>query len=102
MKLDLKGYVNNKFGTISESSIDDTKIKKVKLGDLIFDLSISDTTNEEKLGKFTKNYYRDAHGAIIVFDLTDENSANKVKFWLDELKENAPKDIVVCILAITL
>ena len=91
-------YVNNKFGTFSESSIDDTKIKKVKLGDLIFDLSISDTTNEEKLGKFTKNYYRDAHGAIIVFDLTNEQSANQVNFWLNELKENAPKDIVVCIL----
>ena len=90
-------YVHNKFGTFSQSSIDDTKRKKVELGNLIFDLSISDTTNEEKLGKFTKNYYRDAHGAIIVFDLTNEQSASKVKFWLDELKENAPRDIVVCI-----
>jgi small GTP-binding protein len=91
-------YVNNKFNSFSQSSIDDTKHKKVKQDGATFDLSISDTTNEEKLGKFTKNYYRDAHGAIIVFDLTDENSANKVKFWLDELKENAPKDIVVCLL----
>ena len=36
------------------------------------ELLIHDTTNEEKLGKITRNYYLDAHGAIIVFDLTNK------------------------------
>ena len=61
-------------------------------------MTIKDTTNEEKLGKFTRNYYLDAHGAIIVFDLTNEKSFNKVKFWLDELNSNAPKNIIYCTL----
>ena len=59
---------------------------------------INDSTNEEKLGKFTKNYYLDAHGALIVYDLTNEQSFQKVKFWMEELDSNAPRDIIVCIL----
>ena len=93
-------YVNNKFASFTQASFgDDIKQKKIEIDNtLIVDLAISDTTNEEKLGKITRNYYLDAHGAIIVFDLTNENSFSKVKFWIDELKSNAPRDIVYCIL----
>ena len=62
------------------------------------ELTIYDTTNEQKLGKITKNYYKDAYGAIIVFDLTNKNSFNKVKNWLKEINSNAPRDIVICLL----
>ena len=62
------------------------------------ELTIYDTTNEEKLGKITKNYYKDAHGALIVFDLTNKESFNKVKYWLKEIDSNAPRDIVLCLL----
>jgi len=93
-------YVNNKFNNFNQTSIgDDIKIKKVEVDkNLRVDLFINDSTNEEKLGKFTKNYYLDAHGALIVYDLTNEQSFQKVKFWMEELDSNAPRDIIVCIL----
>ena len=93
-------YVSNKFNTFNQTSIgDDVKIKKVEVDkNLTVDLLINDPTNEEKLGKFTKNYYLDAHGAVIVYDLTNEKSFQKVKFWMEELDSNAPRDIIVCIL----
>ena len=93
-------YVSNKFNTFNQTSIgDDVKIKKVEVDkNLTVDLLINDPTNEEKLGKFTKNYYLDAHGALIVYDLTNEHSFQKVKFWMEELDSNAPRDIIVCIL----
>ena len=93
-------YVNNKFNNFNQISIgDDIKIKKVEVDkNLTVDLFINDPTNEEKLGKFTKNYYLDAHGALIVYDLTNEHSFQKVKFWMEELDSNAPRDIIVCIL----
>ena len=93
-------YVNNKFNNFNQTSIgDDIKIKKVEVDkNLTVDLFINDPTNEEKLGKFTKNYYLDAHGALIVYDLTNEQSFQKVKFWMEELDSNAPRDIIVCIL----
>ena len=94
-------YVSNKFNVISKSKIgDDIKQKKIEIDkSLTVNLSISDTTNEEKLGQITKNYYLDAHGAIIVFDLTNENSFKKVKFWMDELNSKGPADVVLCLLA---
>ena len=94
-------YVSNKFNVISKSTIgDDIKQKKIEIDKtLTVNLAISDTTNEEKLGQITKNYYLDAHGAIIVFDLTNENSFKKVKFWMDELNSKGPRDVVLCLLA---
>ena len=94
-------YVSNKFNAISKSTFgDDIKQKKIEVDKtLTVNLSISDTTNEEKLGQITKNYYLDAHGAIIVFDLTNENSFKRVKFWLNELDSKGPRDVVFCILA---
>ena len=81
-------YVSNKFSNYTQ----------VSLGLLTVDLQINDTTNEENLGKFTKNYFLDAHGALLVYDLTNEQSFHKLKYWLEELKSNAPEDIVYCIL----
>ena len=63
------------------------------------ELSIYDTVNEKKMGKITRNYYKDSHGAIIVFDLGNRESFNKIKYWQKEINNNAPKDIIICILA---
>lgn len=30
-------------------------------------------------------YYRDAHAALLVFDITDTDSFKRVKRWVDEL-----------------
>ncbi len=93
-------YINNKFNNFGQATIgSDVKSKKFEVDkNLTAELLIHDTTNEEKLGKITRNYYLDAHGAIIVFDLTNEQSFLKLKYWMDELNSNAPKDIVLCIL----
>jgi len=36
-----------------------------------------------------KNYYRGAAGAIIVYDISNRYSYNKVSFWLSQVKECA-------------
>ena len=93
-------YVNNTFSNFGNSGIQDTiKNKKYEVDkDLTADLYISDTTEVEKLGIYPKEYYKDAHGAIIVFNLTDQNSFQKLSFWKNELDSNGPEDIVVCYL----
>ena len=42
-------------------------------------------------------YYRGAKAAILVFDLTNEDSFHKSKSWLKDLKAHADSDVVVCI-----
>ena len=96
----IEKYVNNKFFSFEKKSIgSEINTKKIEVDDnTIAELSIYDTVNEEKLNKITKKYYRDAHGAVIVFDLTNKKSFKKVKHWLKETHSNAPRDIVLCLL----
>ena len=95
----IKRYVYNKFQNIEKKDDSEVNIKHLDIDDnTSAELSIYDTTNEEKLGKITKNFYKDAHGAIVVFDLTNKTSFNKVKFWLKEINSNSPRDIVLCLL----
>ena len=89
----------NGLGSLYAEEIIERANEKVEVDkNLSVDLLITDPTNEEKLGKFTKNYYLDAHGAIIVYDLSNEQSFQKVKYWMEELNSNAPRDTIFCIL----
>jgi len=42
-------------------------------------------------------YYRDAKGAILVYDITDSNSFLRVQNWVRELKKMLEKDVVIII-----
>lgn len=42
-------------------------------------------------------YYRSSNGAILVYDITDEDSFQKVKNWVKELKKMLGADIVLAI-----
>ena len=95
-------YIYNKFESspiITEQNNSEMNIKVIDIDDKnSVKLFIYDTTNEKKMGKITRNYYKDAHGAIIVFDFENKESLNKIKYWQKEINNNAPKDIVICIL----
>lgn len=40
-------------------------------------------------------YYRDARAAILVYDITKAETFDNMKFWVRELKTNAPDDILI-------
>ena len=61
-------------------------------------LNIWDTAGQEKYKSVTRQYYRDAHGAIIVFDLSNRDSFNEVKNWIKELKAFGSEETVIIIL----
>ena len=43
-------------------------------------------------------YYRDADGAILVFDVTDKQSFENLKMtWIKDVEEKAPENIVIAI-----
>ena len=43
-----------------------------------------DTAGQEKGQIFTTNFYREAEGCILVFDLTDKSSFENIEFWRKE------------------
>ena len=92
--LNINRYVFNKFDSsakISEQKEQDYYKKLIDIDDKSsVELNIYDTTSEKKMGKITRNYYKDAHGAIIVFDFENKESFNKIKYWQKEINNNAP------------
>ena len=95
----IKRYVKNQFDASEQESGSAEQSKTIDIdSNLAVELTIGDTAEEEKLGKFTKNYYKDAHGALVVFDLTNQQSFQNLKSWMEEIHSNAPEDIVLCII----
>jgi len=63
-----------------------------------------DTAGQERFRTITSSYYRGAHGIIVVYDVTDQESFNNVKQWLNEIdryaNENVNKLLVSALLAL--
>ncbi|EAX88201.1 Ras family protein [Trichomonas vaginalis G3] len=64
-----------------------------------FDFCVWDTAGQEKFRSICPIYYRYAHVALIVFDLTSSSTFEMVKFWVKELRSQGPIGIPIVILA---
>ena len=42
-------------------------------------------------------YLRDANVAIVVYDVTSEESLAKAETWLEELRNTAPSEMLICL-----
>jgi len=61
-------------------------------------VSIWDTAGQERFHALGPLYYRDADGALLVYDITDEASFKRVQNWVVELKKMLGDDIVIAII----
>uniref|UniRef100_A0A0K8SQM5 Ras-related protein Rab-1A n=1 Tax=Lygus hesperus TaxID=30085 RepID=A0A0K8SQM5_LYGHE len=79
--------------TYSESYIStigvDFKIRTVNLDGKTIKLQIWDTAGQERFRTITSSYYRGAHGIIVVYDCTDQESFSNLKQWLEEIDRYA-------------
>jgi len=77
-------FIENNIATLGVEYMD----KTVDYNNFKIKLQIWDTSGEEKYRSITKSYYKNAEGLLVIFDITNEESFNHVKNWINEAKDN--------------
>ena len=81
-------YVDGKFSDSHITKIGvEYKYKKINVNDRKINLQIWDTSGQERYRSITKNFYRNAHGILFVFDVTNQTSFDHLKDWLNSSNE---------------
>lgn len=68
----------------------DFKIKTVEVDGKRIKLQLWDTAGQEKFRTITSAYYRGAHGIMIVYDITNKDTFENVKMWIQEIERYTP------------
>lgn len=91
----LMRFVHNKFEKSYKMTIGvDFLNKEIKLKDIDTKLTIWDIAGQKRFKFMRKNFYGGAAGALLVFDLTRENTFQEVmKRWLPEMNQFVEKDV---------
>lgn len=90
--------MKNSFDEFREATIGAafiTKTVELDEGETIVKFEIWDSAGQERYKSLAPMYYRNANGAIVVFDVTDEFSFERAKSWIDELELQAPNDLII-------
>eukprot|EP00656_Telonema_subtile_P032581 TRINITY_DN3580_c0_g1_i4.p1 TRINITY_DN3580_c0_g1~~TRINITY_DN3580_c0_g1_i4.p1 ORF type:complete len:212 (-),score=51.57 TRINITY_DN3580_c0_g1_i4:243-878(-) len=91
-------YVQDKFDDKMQATIQASFLKKVlAINQTSINMAIWDTAGQERFHSLGPIYYRDADGAVLVYDVTDGESFEKVKTWVKELRKMVGKNICLSI-----
>ena len=58
-------------------------------------LQIWDTAGQERFRSMAPMYYRGASGAVLVYDVTNSESLDAVRAWVQELRNNSDDEMVI-------
>ena len=63
-------------------------------------LDIWDTAGQEKYRALTQMFYKDANAAILVYDITNQDSFEELQnYWVNQIKESSSSNIIIVIVA---
>lgn len=92
----LNRYKNNVFMDYSVSTIGVDFVTKTIINDgNEYSLNMWDTSGQEKFNSIITSYYRNIVVALVVFDLSNNESFLNVKKWLDNINCYCNSDIIV-------
>ncbi|CAD8083743.1 unnamed protein product [Paramecium sonneborni] len=92
-------FTKNQFNPDSKTTIGvEFATRSISISGKIIKAQIWDTAGQERYRAITSAYYRGAIGAVLVYDITNKQSFEAVERWLQEVRENADKDIVIMII----
>ena len=91
-------FWNNEFNQMYMSTTGvDSKSKVIELKNKKVRIQIWDTAGQEKYKAITKNLFLKVMGALILYDITDESSFEKLKTWVSTIKEECGRHMQMII-----
>ena len=93
----LSRFVTNEFQSVYTSTIGvEFKTKDIYINNTTCaSFKIWDTCGQEKFRAITRQYFKDAHGVILVYDVSNENSFRGLNVWLNEIRNNANMEVTI-------
>ncbi|KAJ6226236.1 ras-related protein rab-5c [Anaeramoeba flamelloides] len=89
-------FVRNEFFDNREPTIGASYLtKSLTVSEKEIKLQIWDTAGQERYQSLAPMYYRGSEVAIIVFDITSNDSYSRAKQWVDELYEKGIPDLII-------
>lgn len=89
-------YIRNEFYEFQEPTIGAAFLSKtININNKDIRLDIWDTAGQERYRSLAPMYYRGAHGAFIVYDVTNPDSFIGAQTWINELYKKAPHCIIL-------
>ena len=72
-------------------------VKEIEYKQKLIKLHIYDTCGQELFASMLSSVYRFADGVIIVYDITSNESFNKIDFWLDQVKKYCCNPVITLV-----
>ncbi len=69
--------------------------KDILINSKVIKLQIWDTAGQEEFKAMTRSYYRSSAAALVVFDLTRKETFRNVARWIEDVKNNSNKDVIM-------
>ena len=87
--------LNKDFNDNENSSVNASfSIKKLQASKKQYNIYLWDTMGQERLRSLTKIFFKNSKIVILVFDITNRNSFNKLSEWEKLVKDNLGEDII--------
>ena len=89
----IKRFTKDQFGGVYLTTVGmDFQDKIIEIEDKKVRLQVWDTAGQERFRNVTKSYFQSFQGFVLVYDIANKRSFEKINFWMDNIKNNAPEN----------
>ena len=92
-------FTENKFRKIYLATLGiDFRSKVIHVSGKDIKLKIWDSAGQERFHNITTAQFREADGIALIYDVTDEDSFWKIKYWIEQIKLNISEEDISLVL----
>jgi len=89
-------YLNDKFEDEYQATIGvEFGAKNLEIDNITYRIQLWDTAGQEQFRSITRAYYQNSVCAIVVYDISNENTFKNIKDWIDDVRAQSPKNIYI-------